>query len=73
MQRRPIKKAITVTIKKTFCKKFKGPLDFDFYKRLKYLYGLKEELTVRHKLNSSKTLFCVVEIPQQHTSFQTVS
>ena len=41
------------TIKKTFNKKFAMLLDFDFFKHPLYLYGLKEDLTVRLELNFS--------------------
>ena len=40
-------------IKKTFDKRFSIPLDFDFFKHPVYPYGLKEDLIVRLKLNSS--------------------
>ena len=51
--------ALTVTtqenaIKKTFDKRFTIPFDFDFFKNHVYPYGLKEDLIVRLKLNSSE-------------------
>ena len=42
------------TIKKTFDKRFAIPLDFDFFKHQLYPYGLREDLIVRLKLNSSE-------------------
>ena len=46
-------------IKKTFDKRFGMPLDFDFFKHPVYPYGLKEDLIVRLKLNSSeKVILC---------------
>ena len=56
--------AITVSIKedvvkKTFGKKFTIPSDFDFFKNSVYAYGPKEDLIVRHELNSSeKVILC---------------
>ena len=56
--------ALTMTIqenaiKKTFDKRFGMPLDFDFFKHPVYPYGLKEDLIVRLKLNSSeKVILC---------------
>ena len=49
--------ALTLTtkenaIKKTFRKRFAIPLDFHFLKHPVYPYGLKEDLIVRHELNS---------------------
>ena len=41
-------------MKKTFGKMFAISLDFDFFKRPVYPYGLKEDLTVRLELNSSE-------------------
>ena len=41
-------------IKKTFDKRFAIPLDFAFFKHPVYPYGLKEDLIVPLKLNSSK-------------------
>ena len=66
-------------IKKTFDKRFAIPLDFDFFKRPVYPYGLKEDLIVKLELNSSeKVILCTgdtsamyKEIPQQHITFQT--
>ena len=46
--------ALTVTIKKTFDKRFAIPLDLDFFKHPVYPYGLKEDLIVRLELNSSE-------------------
>ena len=46
-------------IKETFDKRFALSLDFDFFKHLVYPYGLKEDLIVRFKLNSSeKVILC---------------
>ena len=46
-------------IKKTFDKRYTIPLDFDFFKRPVYPYGLKEDLIVRLELNSSeKVILC---------------
>ena len=39
-------------IKKTSDKRLAIPLDFDFFKRPVYPYGLKEDLIVRLALNS---------------------
>ena len=51
--------ALTVTIKKTFDKRFAIPLDLDFFKHPVYPYGLKEDLIVRLELNSSeKGILC---------------
>ena len=51
--------ALTVTtqenaIKKTFDERFTIPFNFDFFKNHVYPYGLKEDLIVRLKLNSSE-------------------
>ena len=44
---------------KPFEKRFAIPLDFDFFKRPVYPYGLKEDLIVKLELNSSeKIVFC---------------
>ena len=60
-------------IKKTFGKRIAIPLDLDFFKHPIYPYWLEEDLIIRLQLNSSKKgiLCSVVEIPQEHTSFQT--
>ena len=57
-------------IKKTVDKRFAIPLDIDFFKHPVYPYGLKEDLIVRLKLNSSEKVILSLEIPQQHMSFQ---
>ena len=57
-------------IKKTFDKRFAIPLDFDFFKRPVYPYGLKEDLIVRPELNSSEKVVLCTGDNQQHTSFQ---
>ena len=47
------------TIKKTLDKRLTIPLDFDFFKHLLYLYGLKEDLIVMLELNSAeKAILC---------------
>ena len=47
------------TIKNTLDKMLEIPLDFDFFKHSLYLYGLKEDLTVRLELNSAeKAILC---------------
>ena len=57
-------RALTVTtqenaIKKMFDKQFAISLDFDFFKRPVYSYGLKEDLIVRLELSSSeKVILC---------------
>ena len=46
-------------IKKAFGKSLAIPLDFDFFKHLIYLHGLKEDLIVRLELNFwGKVTFC---------------
>ena len=46
-------------IKETFDKRFAIPLDFDFFKRPMYPYGLSEDLIVRLELKSSeKVILC---------------
>ena len=56
--------ALTMTtqeneIKKAFDKRFAIRLDFDFFKRPVYPYGLKEYLIIRLELNSlEKVILC---------------
>ena len=51
--------AIEPLWKKTFDKRFAIPLDFDYFKRPVYQYGLKEDLIVRLGLDSSeKVILC---------------
>lgn len=57
-------------IEKTFDKGFTIRLYFDFFKLLVYLSEIREDLIVRFELISLERGFCVVEIPQQHRSFQ---
>ena len=55
-------------IKKTFDKRFAIPLDFDFFKHPVYPYGLKEDLIVRPKLNSSeKVILCTGHTSVKYT------
>lgn len=57
-------------IEQTFDKGFTIRLYFDFFKLLVYLSEIREDLIVRFELISLERGFCVVEIPQQHRSFQ---
>lgn len=57
-------------IEKTFDKGFTIRLYFDFFKILVYLSEIREDLIARFELISLERGFCVVEIPQQHRSFQ---
>lgn len=57
-------------IEKIFDKGFTIRLYFDFFKLLVYVSEIREDLIVRFELISLERGFCVVQIPQQHRSFQ---
>ena len=59
-----------IAVKKSFSKRLAIPLDFDFFKHLVYPYGLKEDLIVRLKLNSSEKMILCGRDNTSASSFQ---